>query len=309
MQEIFANANTSIKQPRILRKLVEEIDKLDWYSARTEGLGDLYEGLLEKNANEKKSGAGQYFTPRPLIDCMVALIKPRPGEVMQDPAAGTGGFLIAADRHIRALTDDYFKLTEAQQHFQRTRAYVGVELVQDAHRLLLMNAVPPRPLGPPRARRHALAPGRELAQGRRHPDQPALRHQEGRRAPDPGRLHLPDLQQAARLPPAHLPRAQARRARRGRAARQRALRGEHRHPHPHRPDGQVRPAHDPAAADRHLLRPGRQDQRAVLHPRRDRQGQHQGGLDLRPARQHAQLRQAHAVHPRALRRVRGGVRG
>lgn len=140
VQQIFAGANTAIQQPRILRKLVEEIDALDWYSARSEGLGDLYEGLLEKNASEKKSGAGQYFTPRPLIDCMVALVKPRAGEVVQDPAAGTGGFLIAADRHVRAATDDYFALTEAQQERQRTRASVGVELVQDAHRLLLMNA-------------------------------------------------------------------------------------------------------------------------------------------------------------------------
>ena len=59
------------QKARHLSKLVTEIDKLDWYSARQEGLGDLYEGLLEKNADEKKSGAGQYFTPRPLIDSMV----------------------------------------------------------------------------------------------------------------------------------------------------------------------------------------------------------------------------------------------
>jgi hypothetical protein len=71
------------------------IDKLDWFSAREEGLGNLYEGLLEKNAAEKKSGAGQYFTPRPLIDCIVRLTKPQPGEVIQDPAAGTAGFIVA----------------------------------------------------------------------------------------------------------------------------------------------------------------------------------------------------------------------
>ena len=61
MQEIFANASSFIKKPVTLSTLVAEIDKLDWYSARQEGLGDLYEGLLEKNANEKKSGAGQYL--------------------------------------------------------------------------------------------------------------------------------------------------------------------------------------------------------------------------------------------------------
>ena len=138
MQAIFANAQTALKQPRILSKLVESIDKLDWYSAKEEGLGDLYEGLLEKNASEKKSGAGQYFTPRPLIDCMVSLIKPQAGEVIQDPA-GTGGFLIAADRYIKRRTDDLFTLSEADQVFQRQQAFYGMELVQDAHHLLLMN--------------------------------------------------------------------------------------------------------------------------------------------------------------------------
>lgn len=139
VQAIFANAQTALKQPRILKKLVQSIDDLDWYSAKEEGLGDLYEGLLEKNASEKKSGAGQYFTPRPLIDCMVELIKPQPGELVQDPAAGTGGFLIAADRYIKQRTDDLFDLSEAEQSFQRHQAFYGIELVQDAHRLLLMN--------------------------------------------------------------------------------------------------------------------------------------------------------------------------
>ncbi|MDX2232394.1 MAG: N-6 DNA methylase [Leptolyngbyaceae cyanobacterium bins.349] len=139
VQAIFANAQTALKQPRILKKLVQSIDELDWYSAREEGLGDLYEGLLEKNASEKKSGAGQYFTPRPLIDCMVALTQPQSGERVQDPAAGTGGFLIAADRFIKQRTDDLFDLDEAGQTFQRSQAFYGIELVQDAHRLLLMN--------------------------------------------------------------------------------------------------------------------------------------------------------------------------
>lgn len=139
VQAIFANAQTAIKQPRILKKLVQSIDELDWYSAKAEGLGDLYEGLLEKNASEKKSGAGQYFTPRPLIDCMVELIQPQPGEGVQDPAAGTGGFLIASDRYIKQHTDDLFDLPEAEQSFQRYQAFYGIELVQDAHRLLLMN--------------------------------------------------------------------------------------------------------------------------------------------------------------------------
>lgn len=141
VQAIFHDANTSLRQPKNLAKLVSDIDKLDWYSAREEGLGDLYEGLLEKNASEKKSGAGQYFTPRPLIECMVNCIQPQAGEIIQDPAAGTGGFLIQADRYIKERTDDLFTLKQKEQDFQRKQALVGVELVPDTHRLLLMNCL------------------------------------------------------------------------------------------------------------------------------------------------------------------------
>src|SRR5271170_2474942 len=139
VRDIFTDAQTSLRKPANLKTLVIEIDKLDWFSARREGLGDLYEGLLQKNAGEKKSGAGQYFTPRPLIDCMVRVIKPQVGEIIQDPAAGTGGFFVAADRYIKDATDDLFNLSPAQQNFQRTQAFVGQELVLDTHRLLLMN--------------------------------------------------------------------------------------------------------------------------------------------------------------------------
>jgi type I restriction enzyme M protein len=139
VRQIFGNAQTSIKQPRILRTLVSSIDGLDWYSAKEEGLGDLYEGLLEKNASEKKSGAGQYFTPRVLIDAIVRVMQPEMGEIIQDPAAGTGGFLIAADAYIKQPTDDGFDYSAEQQEFQIHQAFQGIELVQDAHRLLLMN--------------------------------------------------------------------------------------------------------------------------------------------------------------------------
>jgi type I restriction enzyme M protein len=139
VRDIFTDAQTSLRKPTNLKTLVAEIDKLDWFSARREGLGDLYEGLLQKNAGEKKSGAGQYFTPRPLIDCAVRLLKPKQGEFVQDPAAGTGGFLVAADHYIKGVTDDLFNLSPAQQAFQRTQAFVGLELVLDTHRLLLMN--------------------------------------------------------------------------------------------------------------------------------------------------------------------------
>jgi type I restriction enzyme M protein len=136
---IFTDAQTKLRKPTNLDALTRAIDKLDWFSAREEGLGNLYEGLLEKNAAEKKSGAGQYFTPRPLIDCMVRLMKPEPGEIIQDPAAGTGGFLVAADRYIKDKTDDLYKLKESEAFFQRNQALVGIELVPDTHRLCLMN--------------------------------------------------------------------------------------------------------------------------------------------------------------------------
>lgn len=138
VQEIFANASSFIKKPATLSTLVSEIDKLDWYSARQEGMGDLYEGLLEKNANEKKSGAGQYFTPRVLIDSMVAMMKPELKDIIQDPAAGTGGFLIAANHFLREHTNPD-GWTEAQQKKYRNSTFYGMEHVQDTHRLALMN--------------------------------------------------------------------------------------------------------------------------------------------------------------------------
>jgi type I restriction enzyme M protein len=138
VQEIFANASSFIKKPATLSALVAEIDKIDWYSARQEGLGDLYEGLLEKNANEKKSGAGQYFTPRPLIDSMVEVMRPTAEDIIQDPAAGTGGFLIAANRYIVAGSDPSDWPEEKQRKYVRNTFY-GMEHVQDTHRLALMN--------------------------------------------------------------------------------------------------------------------------------------------------------------------------
>ncbi|MDS0848580.1 N-6 DNA methylase [Burkholderia cenocepacia] len=136
-QEIFANASSFIKKPATLTALVTAIDEIDWYSAKEEGLGDLYEGLLEKNANEKKSGAGQYFTPRVLIDSVVALMQPQLGEQVQDPAAGTGGFLIAANHFLRTHNDIESLNQKAYRAYRRQ--FHGMELVQDTHRLGLMN--------------------------------------------------------------------------------------------------------------------------------------------------------------------------
>ncbi|MBL4969640.1 N-6 DNA methylase [Bacillus halotolerans] len=138
---VYSDASTSIAEPKNLEKIIKSIDALDWYNAKEEGLGNLYEGLLEKNASEKKSGAGQYFTPRVLIDVMVQLIDPKIGERCADPAAGTFGFMIAADQYLKNQTDDYFDIEPQEAEFQKKEAFVGMELVKDTHRLALMNAL------------------------------------------------------------------------------------------------------------------------------------------------------------------------
>lgn len=141
VREIYQGAATNIDEPKNLEKIITSIDGLDWYSAREEGLGNLYEGLLEKNANEKKSGAGQYFTPRVLIDVMTRLVKPQAGERCNDPACGTFGFMIAAHQYVSDQTDSFFDLDADTAAFEREKAFTGCELVHDTHRLALMNAM------------------------------------------------------------------------------------------------------------------------------------------------------------------------
>ncbi|MCD8198487.1 MAG: type I restriction-modification system subunit M [Lachnospiraceae bacterium] len=141
VREIYQGSATNIDEPKNLEKIITTIDSLDWFSAREEGLGNLYEGLLEKNANEKKSGAGQYFTPRVLIDVMVRMMKPQPGERCNDPACGTFGFMIGASQYVRDHSDDLFALDKETADFEREEAFTGCELVHDTHRLALMNAM------------------------------------------------------------------------------------------------------------------------------------------------------------------------
>ena len=138
---IYADAQTRLREPRHLEQMIKTLDQIDWFSAQKDGLGDLYEGLLEKNANETKSGAGQYFTPRALINSMVRCLRPRHGEIIQDPAAGTAGFLTTAHEYIKTQTDDLYDLTDQQKVFQTTRAYTGIELVPGTRRLALMNCL------------------------------------------------------------------------------------------------------------------------------------------------------------------------
>ena len=141
VRDIYAGARSNIYEPKNLEKIITSIDALDWFSAKEEGLGNLYDGLLEKTTSEKKSGAEQYFTPRVLIDIVVRCVNPQPGERCNDPACGTFGFMIAAASHVKKLTHDYYDLTIEQQVFQNTKAFTGCELVHDTHRLALMNAM------------------------------------------------------------------------------------------------------------------------------------------------------------------------
>lgn len=142
LQAIYADAQTRIREPKHLEQLVKAFNDIDdWFDDDSDGFGDLYEGLLQKNATETKSGAGQYFTPRALIDSIVRCIKPQAGETIQDPAAGTAGFLISANQYIYNATDEYFDLNDAQINFQKHEAFIGVELVPSTRRLALMNCL------------------------------------------------------------------------------------------------------------------------------------------------------------------------
>lgn len=141
IKEIYTNASTTLRKPVNLRTLITSLDAIDWFDEHEQDrIATIYEELLEKNAGEKKSGAGQYFTPRPLINVMVDLLVPKIGETWNDPAAGTFGFMIAIDQYLKEKHDGYYGLNDAQRKFQIEKAFSGSELVQDAHRLALMNA-------------------------------------------------------------------------------------------------------------------------------------------------------------------------
>ncbi len=136
---VFRKSQNKIQDPAKLRRLIADlIDRETWVMVGVDVKGDAYEGLLERNAQDTKSGAGQYFTPRPLIDAMVTCIRPKPGESIIDPACGTAGFLLAAHAF---LTDEknYPGLAREQREHLRLDALRGVELVQGVTRLAAMN--------------------------------------------------------------------------------------------------------------------------------------------------------------------------
>ena len=134
---IFRKALNKIQDPAKLRRLIVElIDKVDWSSLSTDVKGDAYEGLLEKNAQDTKGGAGQYFTPRPVIEAIVEVIRPQSGEKISDPACGTGGFLLEAHRYIERHNPN---LDKTQKRHLKLKALRGVELVDSVTRLCAMN--------------------------------------------------------------------------------------------------------------------------------------------------------------------------
>jgi len=134
---VFSDASTIVRDENNLRALIEAIDELPWYDNGRDNFGDIYEGILEKNAEESKRGAGQYFTPRVIVDAIVAAMRPQAGETVQDPAAGTGGFLIGADEYLRGQSSD--SIGSRSRPRPKTLKFVAMENVPDTYRLLLMN--------------------------------------------------------------------------------------------------------------------------------------------------------------------------
>lgn len=133
---IFRKAQNKIQDPAKLRRLIVDlIDKEQWSSLSADVKGDAYEGLLQKNAEDVKGGAGQYFTPRPLIAAMVEAIAPQPGQAICDPACGTGGFLLAAHDYLAK----HHALDRAQKKKLKGGTFFGIELVDSVTRLCAMN--------------------------------------------------------------------------------------------------------------------------------------------------------------------------
>ena len=134
---IFGKSQNKFQTPARLERLIKDlVDKENWSAMSADVKGDAYEGLLEKNAQDIKSGAGQYFTPRALIKAMVDAINPKPGETICDPACGTGGFLFLAHNHI---VEQNPNLTRAEKIRIKESDFKGWEIVHGAARVCAMN--------------------------------------------------------------------------------------------------------------------------------------------------------------------------
>lgn len=133
--QIFTRSQNKIQDPAKLFKIIDMIDKEQWSLMGADLKGKIYEGLLEKNAEDVKSGAGQYFTPRSLIRAMVECVQPEPMKTICDPACGTGGFILAAYDYIA----NNHKLNKEEKEFLKNKTFYGNEIVAETRRLCLMN--------------------------------------------------------------------------------------------------------------------------------------------------------------------------
>lgn len=132
--QIFTKSQNKIQDPAKLSKVINMIDKENWNLMGSDVKGKIYEGLLEKNAEDTKSGAGQYFTPRALIKTIVACVQPQPSKTIIDPACGTGGFFLAAYDYISGN-----ELDKTQKEFLKKQTFFGNEIVPNTRRMCLMN--------------------------------------------------------------------------------------------------------------------------------------------------------------------------
>lgn len=135
--KIFKGAVNKISNAAILYRIVQMIDQERWVSMSSDIKGEIYEGLLQKNAKDVKSGAGQYFTPRPLIRAMVRCVRPEPMKTIADPCCGSGGFFLAAQEYI--ANPAHYALDREQKEFLKNRTFHGNELVGTTFKLCLMN--------------------------------------------------------------------------------------------------------------------------------------------------------------------------
>ncbi len=135
--QIFTKSQNKIQDPAKLNRLIDMIDEVEWLTMGADVKGDIYEGLLEKNAEDTKSGAGQYFTPRALIRAMVECVRPEPGKTIADPACGTGGFFLASYDFLSKPAN--YQLDKAQKAFLKHKTFHGNEIVAATRRLCLMN--------------------------------------------------------------------------------------------------------------------------------------------------------------------------
>ena len=133
--QIFTKSQNKIQDPAKLYKVIDMINKESWNLMGADVKGDIYEGLLQKNAEDTKSGAGQYFTPRALIKTMVACVQPKPEKTIADPSCGTGGFFLAAYDYIVEKHD----LNREQKVFLKNSTFFGNEIVANTRRMCLMN--------------------------------------------------------------------------------------------------------------------------------------------------------------------------